>query len=137
MTYYFNKIEICEAYHLNRVQFSAITRTAFFDEYMPFEQLSNIGLISCEIKETTEHGVKVFDIQVSAKTNDTLQLSEKAYVIRLTDICGHQFLMGTAIKPHPAITLTDRYGKAGDGVGTTFTARLKSTLPLLRLIQVM
>lgn len=101
----------------------------------PWEEMQVSGLIAVSESADVDHGLRTFTVKVQSTLVCRPSRPNVAVALRLTDINGIQYLLGTDDAPHPLCAAHIVTGNlASEECRYTFEAESKSPYGLLQII---
>lgn len=134
MIRFIKKVEWCEAKHLHLAVPLPDNISVYCEDYMPYRELPIVGLASMEVADKVDKGRRVWTSKVSATLPSRPSVPNAPMSIRLTAVDGTQYIMGLSSRPHPVITVQDKFPDSPTGqCSCIFSATMQGSMPILRI----
>lgn len=134
MLLHIKKIEVCSAHHLIWVLPLPEARKALLYEYIPFRPLCTVGLVTAEVEDAQENGVRTWTTRITAVLPARPAPWRNPVAFRLTAADGTQYLVGLSESPYPAVTFKDTHpDKAATRCACVLTVTWHAACPMLEL----
>lgn len=130
MIRYIKKLELVESRFLIHTETLPGKTSVYVPYFIPWVKVEIVGLASMEVTEEVSGGMRKYTSKVAATLEKRLPHRSEPVALRLTDVEGNKYLLGTYEKPYPVITQEDKYaGKANEQSACTFNATLTGSYP--------
>lgn len=132
---YITHVDVCPANHLRLAHPLQDGVHFYAPSYIPWEHVCISGLAGLEVTDEVEDGMRTYTSKLTFVSEERSALPAGPVAFRLTAADGTQFVMGSAERPHPVITISDSHpAKASSVCACTYTAQWQSPFAPLIIV---
>lgn len=135
MLRHIKKIEVCSAHHLKWALPLPEAQKALLREYIPFKPLCTADLVTADVEDVQENGVRTWTTKITAVLPARPAPWTNPVAFRLTAVDGTQYLVGLPESPYPVVTFKDTHpDKASGRCACVLTVTWHAAWPMLELV---